>query len=109
MSDIPEFRKQPFDRVHKFMAEVLTNPQAGPKSCLRQLKVDKTTHQYRALFDPAYFALSTDRPAPTKSQWTTLRKRMKRHRSDVFIFKGHGTTMFQGKECYYLNFGFFVD
>lgn len=98
MKDLPKFKPRPHDYVLKFAKETLTK---GETTYFHNL----TTHQdghYRVTFDAAYFGDQE----PTKSQWSTLKKRMKRHNDQVFVFKEHGM---MGDGHYYVDFGFFAD
>lgn len=117
MSDLPQFKHQRYDEVLKFLSEILTTPaRTGSTILLRLLEFDDG--HYRAVFSPQYFLRADGRHEPTKSQWNTLKKRMKRHRPDVFVFKVHGETDCQAakvtepkspeERCYYIDFGFFA-
>lgn len=103
MSELPAFTHRSFDAAHKFIARALTHP--GGKTHLRQLIAFEDGH-FRALFDPAYFILTEGQTVPSKSQWNTLKKHLKRLDRDVFIFKEHGTTQHENAPVYYLDFGF---
>ncbi|GAB4574806.1 MAG: hypothetical protein Kow0077_23170 [Anaerolineae bacterium] len=107
-STLPRFRKMPFDVVHRFAAGVLVNRQVSTKTRLLALKVYDDGH-YRALFAPDYFILRPGETAPSKSQWNSLKKKMKRHHPGVFVFKQHGTAMHNNDVCYFIEFGFFAD
>ncbi|HRL10987.1 MAG TPA: hypothetical protein PKX07_03850 [Aggregatilineales bacterium] len=101
MDELPRFRKMRFDAVHQFASRALSHE---GKTALRQLQAFDD-HHYRAWFSPDYFMLGEDRPEPTRSQWSTLKKRFKRLQRDVFIFKDHG----QQGDLYYIDFGFFFE
>ena len=107
-NELPRFRKTPFDKAHQFAAAVFTNTHVGPKSFLRKL-VPFEDHHYRAFFAPEYFVLAEGHAEPSKSQWNSLKKKMKRHHGGVFIFREHGSAPCDGKPCYYVEFGFFLD
>lgn len=65
----------------------------------------------RAIFKTGYFVLQGDNTEPSKSQWSTLKKKLKRHNKGVFVFKETGTTPCtenSDTECYYVDFGFFL-
>ncbi len=98
MKDLPKFKPRPQDYVLEFAKAVLSK---GENSYFHSLTEYRDGH-YRVTFDAAYFG-KTD---PTKSQWSTLKKRMKRHNDKVFVFKEHGLTP---EGHYYLDFGFFAD
>lgn len=113
MSDLPDFRKVRRDEAMKFISRVLVGA-SGSSSLHKLLQYDD--NHYRAVFRPEYFKLDDDQREPSKSQWNTLKKRMKRVNHDVFVFKAHGsinceaTNRFDasGSGCYYIDFGFFA-
>lgn len=87
------------------MARALANERQSQVTQLVDLIAYEDGH-YRAIFKPDYFVLTGD--APTKSQWNTLKKHLKRIDDQVFIFKEHGDVPCgDGERCYYLDFGFF--
>lgn len=103
MNDLPAFdRGRHPDAVRSFISKVLSR---GNDTALRDLIVYDDGH-YRAVFDPAYFILVPERSEPSKSQWNTLKKRLKRMDNRVFVFKAHGQT---DEGHYWLEFGFFKD
>lgn len=102
MTDLPDFKKRPYDKVHQFASAVFTSSKDG-KSKLVKIETFDDGH-YRAIFQPDYFGDEE----PTKSQWNTLKKRLKRHDRLVFVFKEHGQTEHKGKACHYIDFGFFA-
>ena len=64
----------------------------------------------RAIFKKSFFVLQEGASEPSKSQWSTLKKKFKRHNPGVFIFKETGEIPCAdaGEEtCYYIDFGFF--
>lgn len=109
MKSLPKFRSVPYERVHEFISRALTNERQAPTTRLVDLLVYEDKH-YRAIFRPDYFALADDQQAPTKSQWNTLKKHLKRIDDDLFIFKEHGEVPCgpTGGRCYYIDFGFFA-
>jgi len=101
---LPKFRARSQQYVENFAEEIFTHPGKDQKTFFRRLIVYPDGH-YRALFAPAYFPQNP----PSKSQWSTLKKKMKRHNESVFIFKEYGD-MIEGETHYfYLDFGFFSD
>src|SRR5947207_3088212 len=99
--ELPEFKSRSRDDVLAYITLMLTN-HAGVVA-LHELKQYNDGH-YRAIFRPEYFAQAE----PTKSQWNSLKKKMKRHDDKVFIFKDHGEINCPPAKCYYLDFGFFA-
>ncbi|MGB7340229.1 MAG: hypothetical protein WBC91_15130 [Phototrophicaceae bacterium] len=64
----------------------------------------------RATFAKSYFVLQGDHTEPSKSQWSTLKKKLKRHNRGVFVFKETGESQCSEENptsCYYIDFGFF--
>lgn len=104
---LPEFRRIGRERVITYLKNVFVNDRASPVSQFHSL-VEYDDGHYRALFKPGYFVLSDDQPAPTKSQWNTLKKHMKRMNPDVFLFKEHGEVSCGDSQCFYVDFGFFA-
>lgn len=117
MSDLPKFRHRRYDEVMKFVSEVLTRPgQPGGSAVYRLIEYEDG--HFRVIFRPQYFMLSDERTEPSKSQWGTLKKRLKRHHPGVFVFKVHGETDCHSADlqspkrgderCFYIDFGFFA-
>lgn len=106
MKNLPEFHHRSHERVLSFLTVMLTNEHLSNQTHLKHLEEYPDGH-YRAIFDPAYFALPPDQPEPSKSQWNTLKKKLKRHDQQIFIFKEHGTVQQDGRS-FYLDFGFFA-
>ena len=103
MKDLPPFKKRNRDDVESFIAEILTNEQSI-ESHLDSLLEYEDGH-FRALFRPGYFVLQPGQTEPTKSQWNSLKKKLKRHELSAFAFKEHGEVGTKEK-LYYLDFGF---
>lgn len=103
--ELPRFRKVRYEVAHKFAANALSH---GGKTTLRQLRTYGDNH-FRALFSSNYFEDNSEggkmNEGPTKSQWSTLKKRFKRLEHDVFLFKETG----REGDLYYIDFGFFID
>ncbi|MCB9457839.1 MAG: hypothetical protein H6671_17790 [Anaerolineaceae bacterium] len=106
MKDLPEFKHRSRETVLTFISAMLTNERISKQTHLKALNSYPDGH-YRAIFDPAYFALPPDQTQPSKSQWNTLKKRLKRHEPTIFIFKEHGEIEQEGR-CFYVDFGFFA-
>lgn len=105
MKPLPHFRPRRYNDVLHYITNVLTNRHLAEKSALHQLVAYEDGH-YRALFHPSYFVLIPEQDQPSKSQWNSLKKKMKRYDSRVFIFKEHGETQHEGTTVYYIDFGF---
>ena len=108
-SDLPKFRAKKYDEVHEFIANALMNRRVDAKTQLVEL-ITYPDHHYRAIFKPGYFVLPEGQTEPTKSQWNSFKKHLKRIKHDVFVFKQHGTLNLPDSDpLYYIDFGFFVD
>lgn len=107
--ELPEFQKGNPQKAKQFAASVF-------KGSLLDVIAYDDGH-YRAVFKSTFFTLHDDADAPTKSQWSTLKKRMKRRNRQTFIFKEQGELdcdMLYGEAernyaCYYVDFGFFKE
>ncbi len=104
MKSLPRFEVHQRESVMALISSVLKQ---GATPALRDLTEYPDGH-YRAIFDPAYFVLQVGQSEPSKSQWNTLKKKLKRHDPRIFVFKEHGTTTLNGQSCYFLDFGFFA-
>ncbi len=107
--ELPQFRKVKRSHAASFIHAVLSSPRG---SALRQL-IEYDDHHYRAIFSADYFQLTDGRREPSKSQWNTLKKKIKRRNRSAFIFRRHGDADCQtarpAENCLYLDFGFLLD
>lgn len=111
MKDLPKFHRRPREAVLAYLDDVLTNPRADrPGSALVMLEAFDDGH-YRAVFHLDYFVVAEGRAEPSRSQWSTLKKKMKRHHPGVFVFKEHGIIPAEGDAdpLGYVDFGFFAE
>lgn len=110
-NELPEFRSTKYEYAMKFINNVLMG--AGGISMVR-LESFEDNH-FRAIFKRSYFQLAEGVDEPSKSQWNTLKKKMKRRNHSVFIFRNYGSIACGGKStdsdeiCYYIDFGFLYD
>jgi hypothetical protein len=104
--DLPEFQKKSRGWVNAFISRALT-PRGKGTSALKSLQEFDDGH-YRAVFSKDYFVIQEGNDAPSKSQWNTLKKHLKRMERQLFIFKDHGEVECDGETCYYIDFGFFA-
>lgn len=108
--ELPQFAKRPYDKVHQYAARAFKG--GGPGTSLIALKTFDDGH-YRAIFSADYFTLHEGATEPTKSQWNTLKKHLKRIDHRVFIFREYGETdcppHSPHEKCYYIDFGFFAN
>lgn len=110
MKDLPTFQPRSLDAVRGYAARVFTRHEPDDDGATALLHVIAYPNgHYRACFDPAYFTLPDGQTSPSKSQWSTLKKKMKRHDRGVFVYKVYGrTTLPDGRPCCYVDFGFFT-
>ena|SRR5258708_7201248 len=107
MKDLPAFRRHRHSDVVDYISEILINEKSAEDSCFIDL-LDYEDGHYRVLFKPRYFSLQDGQTGPTKSQWNSLKKKMKRRDSTVFVFKVYGEVGTKDKQ-YFLDFGFLSD
>lgn len=107
MSDLPQFAPRKLEAVEALMSRAFINERIAPTTTLKKVIAYDDGH-YRALFTRAYFALADGENEPSKSQWNTLKKHLKRIEPRLFIFKEHGTAEYDGQTCLYIDFGFFA-
>ena len=107
--ELPAFRKVKRSYAASFIHGVLSGPRG---SALRQL-IEYDDNHYRAIFAADYFQMTDGRSEPSKSQWSTLKKKIKRRNRSAFIFRQHGGANCQTgdpvERCLYLDFGFLLD
>ena len=107
MKDLPAFKARSRDQVMALVHRVLMLDSHSDHSYLHEL-VEYGDHHFRVTFDPAYFILQPGQAEPSKSQWSSLKKKFKRHDPNVFVFKDHGTIN-TGSQLYsFMDFGFFA-
>jgi hypothetical protein len=101
VSDLPEFEKRPRARVMPLMNDVF-----GSSFVALETFEDG---RFRVIFRRHVFTLPDEASEPSRSQWTTLKKRLKRRDRRIFIFRDYGKVMREQpmEEQYYLDFGFF--
>jgi len=106
--DLPEFQTRQPEQVMLYIRGVFSS------SVIKLLSYDDG--HFRIIFDASYFTMREDQTEPSKSQWGTLKKKMKRHNKQVFIFKKHGiidcaeiqAVVQATTQCLYIDFGFFA-
>lgn len=99
--NLPAFEKRPRERVVPLMHSTFG-------ASFVALEAFDDGH-FRVIFRRSAFTLPDDSAEPSKSQWTTVRKRLKRRDRKVFVFREHGKLPCPQADgdCYYLDFGFF--
>ncbi|MCU0497159.1 MAG: hypothetical protein MUF87_07410 [Anaerolineae bacterium] len=99
--NLPHFQKRSQHYAQMFIERALSH---RGEYLLKEVIVYDDGH-FRAVFGSGYFG---DQP-PTKSQWSTFKKHLKRVNPRVFVFKEYGTQACDQDLCYYIDFGFFAD
>lgn len=101
---LPDFHKRPVAFARGFMVRALSK--GDNTTQLRDIIAYDDGH-FRAVFDKRYFVLPEGVEEPSKSQWSTFKKHLKRIDPKLFIFKAHGKVACGEDQCYYVDFGFF--
>lgn len=104
MSDLPEFQKKSRSKIMPLMTTLF-----GTNFVSLQPFED---HHFRVIFRRNVFSMAEGQTEPSASQWSTLKKRMKRHDHRLFLFRSHGAADCPDasqNNCYYLEFGFFLN
>jgi hypothetical protein len=105
VKDLPKFKARSREHVMGFISGVLTQPNKPTETYFRRL-VEYEDGHYGAEFSLSYFASAE---VPTKSQWNSLKKKLKRHDKKAFVFKEHRIIPCDDATgCGFLEFGFFV-
>lgn len=104
--ELPEFMKRKHYQVQAFVMSIFTNDRGN--HLVRLIQHDDG--HFRVIFRMSYFVLSEGQDEPSKSQWGTLKKKLKRHDRHVFVFKKSGEvpceTQVAGTSCGYIDFGY---
>lgn len=111
--ELPEFQRRAKQKVLPLLNDVF-------RGQVVEL-LDYPDGHFRVILKADVFTLQPGENAPTRSQWSTLKKRLKRRDKQIFIFKDSGSlpcpkaAPVQNAEgddaapiCYYLDFGFFL-
>lgn len=108
-AELPRFRKVKRSYAASMIHSALSG--AGGSALLRL--IEHEDHHFRAIFDRKHFQLPPDRDLPSKSQWNTLKKRLKRRDRSIFVFRKYGPIdcksagrRVAADGCLYIDFGF---
>lgn len=108
MSSLPKFQRKPHEYAERYIRSVLTGHQSD-QSALYHLE-EQPEGYFRAVFAPSYFTMSEGQTEPSKSQWNSLKKKIKRHHPASFVLKDYGKTQTpEGEHAYFIQFGFLED
>ncbi len=108
-SELPPFRRV----KRRYAASIIQSALSGPRgSALLKLQEYEDGH-FRVIFSASHFQVAAGRELPSKSQWNSFKKRLKRRDRTIFIFRkygeldcaGAGITR-RGETCLYLDFAF---
>lgn len=110
--ELPEFQNRKMHIVLPYMTRLLG--MSGGSAIVKLINYDDKS--FRVIFKSTFFQLQEGETKPTKSQWSTLKKRMKRHDQSVFVFKKHGeidcreagdgVSDTRDYDCLFIDFGF---
>ncbi len=104
MKPLPNFIPQDRHYVEELLGRILSHTNDDDETFLIEL-IQYEDHHFRVIFSTEYFQRDTPKNellSPTKSQWNTLKKKLKRHDRRIFVFKEHGLI---GQHAF-LDFGF---
>lgn len=106
MKELPEFKTQRREFVTEFLRQVFSHPNQEQSHFVRL--VEHSDGHYSVIFSLGYFAETNNEP--TKSQWNSLKKKLKRHDKRIFVFKDHSVIDCDAPwiRCGSLDFGFFA-
>ena len=105
--ELPEFKKMKMPFVTKFINGALVGASGASFVSLEEFD----DNHFRVIFKTSYFQLAEGNEEPSKSQWNTLKKKIKRRDRSVFIFREYGQiecvqSSSKSDRCFYLDFGF---
>lgn len=109
MQDLPEFKPMKSSSVQTYVRTIFGANMVDI--------VSYEDHHFRVIFKSTQFVLQEGASVPSRSQWSGLKKRMKRHNRNVFVFKESGEIecaelieieTADNQTCYYIDFGFFA-
>ena len=104
-SDVPTFRRVKRSYAARLIHGALINERGA--ALLELIEFDD--RHYRAVFSRKYFQPTAGHAGPSKSQWNTLKKKLKRRDRSIFVFREHGVLDGppggSGSKCF-LDFGF---
>lgn len=104
-SELPTFRRVKRAYAARLVHSALTNERG---SALLEL-IEYDDRHFRVVFAASYFQPATSQDGPSKSQWNTLKKKLKRRDRTVFVFRDHGKLEAAAAGTtvkYFLDFGF---
>ena len=110
--ELPRFRKV----KRRYAASIVHSALSGPQGSALLTLLEFEDRHFRAIFDISYFQLAEGKDMPSKSQWNSLKKRLKRRDRSLFIFRQYGrldcgdqAKTSSADTCLYIDFGFLWD
>ena len=110
--ELPQFRKV----KRRYAASIIHSALSGAQGSALLKLLEFDDRHFRAVFDTSYFQLADDNVMPSKSQWNSLKKRLKRRDRSIFIFRRYGridcgaqAKTRSAKTCLFIDFGFLWD
>ncbi len=105
--ELPEFRKVKKTHVIKLVNSLLIGASGASLVSLE----DFEDNHFRMIFKLSYFQLADGNDMPSKSQWNTFKKKIKRRDHSIFVFREYGkidcgSKGLESEMCLYLDFGF---
>jgi len=114
MSKLPNLQARSLDAVQRFATRALNRGANAEDTELLGVEA-LPDNLYRAYFRLEFFNFGEqavnvdDPPTPSKSQWNTLQKRIKRMDKKAFTPRSYGNiTHDEWGVCCYIDFGFFL-
>ena len=108
-SDLPQFRKV----KRRYAASIIHSALSGPSGAALLQLIEYEDRHFRAIFDRSYFQKAAGNTTPSKSQWNSLKKRLKRRDRSIFVFRQYGRVdcgahgkRLPASDCFYIDIGF---
>ena len=110
-TDLPTFRRV----KNTYASTVIHGVLSGPRGSALLELIEFEDHHFRAIFSARYFQIALGNDLPSKSQWNTLKKKLKRRNRSIFVFREHGEIDCDSigaaqpeRICLFLDFGFLL-
>lgn len=110
--ELPKFQKV----RRRFAANFINGVLSGPRGSSLIELIEFEDHHFRAVFKRSYFEVIDGAELPSRSQWNTLKKKLKRRDRRVFVFRDYGPidcaesgSAGSSQVCLFLDFGFLLD
>ncbi len=107
--DLPRFRRVKRRYAASIVHSVLSNSRGAALLKLHEFDDGR----FRAVFAASYFETGGELNLPSKSQWNTLKKKLKRRDRSIFVLRRYGEigceeagAPARRSKCLFLEFGF---